>query len=372
MADYDLSVDFGGIRLKHPIIADSAGYAVSPAGFKRLLKAGASAVISKSTTWDPLPSYPRVWDRSPVPRCYWDDLSLPYPDSETMDGTEALLNPGHKRMAEFIKEVKPLAEKLDAHIIGSVAPRSAEEGADMAREFEKAGASAIHMDLVCSTAAGFRGRQKGDGYDHLGCWWSKGGPEVAAQAMKAVKDAVDIPVCPKAYFYQWAREKPEAIRMIEDTAKIDMVSINTYSIPNTMRIDIFRGKPLTYPKFDSLEIALVPLTIGNTYALAKATTKPILSAGGLTTAQNAIEVTMAGATAVGFCRSIYKDINVVQRAVEGIEAYMASQALESLDEIRGIALNHPSRFPDGLSVEHTEQILRIVEADKKQLSELRP
>ena len=276
-----------------------------------------------------------------------------------MDGTEALVNPGFRRMAEYIREVKPLAEELGAHLIGSFSPRSAQEASEMAREYEKAGASGIHLDLVCSTAAGFRGKQIGRDYDKLGKWWSVGGPERALEAMKAAKDAVDIPVCPKAYFFQWAREKPESIRMIEERTKVDGLSINTYSIPNTARIDIYRGKPVTYPRFDNLEEALVPLTVGNTLALAKVATRPILSAGGLTTAHNAIELTMAGAALLGFCRSIYKDIHVIEKAVEGIEAYMASQAIESLDEIRGIALNHPVRFPDGLSPEHEEQVVRM-------------
>jgi dihydroorotate dehydrogenase len=300
-----------------------------------------------------------MWDQSPIPRCYWDEVALPSEARTTMDGTEALINPGYKRMAEYIKEVKPLADKLDAHIIGSFSPRTIEEAGEMAREYEKAGASGIHMDLVCSTAAGFRGRQLGKNYDKLGKWWSQSGPEKAAEAMKAVTDAVDIPVCPKAYFYQWARENPEIIRRVEEVSNVDAISINTYSIPNTVRIDIYRGKPYTYPRFDNLQEALMPLTVGNTYALAKAATKPILTAGGITTAHDVIELTMAGATALGFCRSIYKDIHVIEKAVEGIEAYMASQAIESLDDIRGIALRHPVRFPDGLSPEHEEQVIRL-------------
>jgi len=104
---------------------------------------------------------------------------------------------------------------------------------------------------------------------------------------------------------------------------------------------------------------LMPLTVGNTYALAKATRRPVLTAGGITTAHDVIELTMAGATLLGFCRSIYKDIHVIEKALEGVEAYMASQAIESLDEIRGIALKYPLRFPDGLAPEHEEQVMHF-------------
>ena len=38
MAEYLLSVNFMALTLKGPFLADSAGYALSPAGLKRLLK----------------------------------------------------------------------------------------------------------------------------------------------------------------------------------------------------------------------------------------------------------------------------------------------------------------------------------------------
>ncbi|MHB2037420.1 MAG: beta/alpha barrel domain-containing protein [Nitrososphaerales archaeon] len=345
MADYDLSVNFMGLTLKGPFLADSAGYALSPAGLKRLLKAGYPAVITKSATWEALPTWPRPWDKSPRPRCYWD---------EGMDGSEALINPGFKRMAEYIKEVKPIADKLGAHIIGSFSPRTPEEGAIMAREYEKAGASAVHMDLVCSTAAGFRGKQHpGKGYDHLGKWWSENA-ERAMSAMKAAKEAIDIPLLPKSFYAKWAKEDPKTIRTIEETTKIDGISIHTSRIPDTVWIDIYRGKVFTYPKNPPPE-ALVPLALGNTMALAHAASKPILSAGGITNVQDIIAMTMAGATVVGVCRAIYRNVKLADELNDGIEAYMASQAIESLDDIRGIALKHPAKGPMGLALEYEEQ-----------------
>lgn len=349
MAEYDLSVKFMGLTLKGPYLADSAGYALSPAGLKRLLKAGFPAVITKSATIEPLPSWPRKWENSPRPRCYWDI---------GMDGSEALINPGYKRMAEYIKEVKPLAEKLNAHIIGSFSPRTPEEGATMAQEYEKAGASAIHMDLVCSTAAGFRGKQHpGKGFDHLGKWWSESA-ERAVTAMKAAKEAVDIPVMPKAFYAKWAQDDPKLIQMIEETANVDAVSIHTSRIPGTVYIDIYRGRGYTYPKNPPPE-ALVPLTLGNTVALAKVTKKPILSAGGITNTQDVIAMTMAGATVVGICREIYRHPDLATELNAGIESYMASQALESLDDIRGMALKHPFKGPMGLALEYEEQAVPL-------------
>ncbi|MBI2185010.1 MAG: hypothetical protein HYU39_08650 [Thaumarchaeota archaeon] len=358
MTDYDLSVDFAGLRLKNPLLADAAGYAVSPAGLRRLLKSGLGAVITKSSTGEALPAWPRRWEWSPRPRVYWDDVTLPYPHSKTMDGTEALINPGYKRMASYIKEVKPLADELDAYIIGSFSPRSEQEAAEIAREYEKAGASAIHMDLVCSTAASFRGRQHpSKGWEKLGNWWSET-PERAAGVMKAAKDAVDIPVVPKSFFLTWAKERPEAIKMIEETSRIDGLAVHTYSIPGCVWIDIFRGKPYAYPKYPSMD-AIVALTVGNTMNLAKVTKKPILTAGAISTVSDVIQLIMVGGTAIGLCRALYKDIHVVKQICDDLESYMASQTLESLDEIRGIALKYPLKGPSGLAPEYEDQAVPL-------------
>jgi dihydroorotate dehydrogenase len=353
MPEYDLSVDFMGIILKNPIVADSAGYALSPAGFRRLIKAGYGAVVTKSATWDAMPSWPRKWERSPRPRCYWD---------EGMDGTEALVNPGFRRIAQYIREVRELAERLGTHLIGSFSPRTPEEAGEMAREYERAGASAIHMDLVCPSASAFRGRQHpGKGYERLGQWWSET-PERAVEAMKAAKDAVDIPVAPKSFFVKWAKENPEIIQMIENKSKIDAYAIHTSRYPGCVWVDIYRGRPYTYPKNPPLE-AVVPLTVGNTMSLAKVTKKPILSAGGISTANDVIQMIMVGTTAVGICRAIYRDYKVIERIVEGLEAYMASQALEKLDEIRGVALQYPVRAPSGLALEHEAQAVPLEEQE---------
>ncbi|MGI0079165.1 MAG: hypothetical protein ACRECH_06035 [Nitrososphaerales archaeon] len=364
MTEYDLSVDFAGLKLKNPLIADSAGYSVSSAGLRRLLKAGFGAVVTKSCTYDPMPSWPRKWEKSPVPRVYWDDLSLRTLSGKTMDGTEALINPGYKRMAGHISETKALAQQLDSHIIGSFSPRTEEEAMEIAREFENAGASAIHMDLACSTAGAFRGRQHpGKNYERLGHWWAET-PERTSKIIKATKDAVDIPVVPKVIpFAVWARDNPSILRSIEDETNLDAFAIHTYTIPGCVWIDIFRGRPYSYPRLAILE-AVVPLSVGNTLSLARATKKPIFSSGGVSSCNEVVQMIMAGATAVGLCRAIYKDIKVGQSICDELESYMASQALESLDDIRGLALKHKTKSSTGLALEHEAQAIPLLEESK--------
>ncbi len=309
-----------------------------------------------------MPSWPRKWEDSPRPRCYWD---------EGMDGTEALVNPGFRRMAQYVREVNPIAQKLNAHIIGSFSPRTPEEASEMASEYEKAGASAIHMDLVCPSASPFRGRQHpGKGYERLGQWWSQS-PQKAAEAIKAAKDAVDIPVIPKALYVKFAKESPGGLEMIEKSTRVDALAIHTSRYTGGVWVDIYRGRPFPYPKNPPLE-SVVPLTVGNTMTLANATKKPILTAGGVTCLSDVIQLIMVGATAIGICRGIYRDYRLMEHLSEELEAYMASQAIESLDEIRGVALKFPIRAASGLALEHDEQAVPLESSERSAQQELTP
>lgn len=354
--EYDLSVNLSTIHLKNPIIADSAGYAVDVPGLRRLIRAGFGGVVTKSCTWDPMAGSPRKWGLSPIPRLYWDDVQEPTSDSEWMDATEALLNPGYKKMAEFIREVKPLAKENKTMVIGSIAGRSNEEAAEMAREFEKAGADAIHMDLTCSSASEYRGQQyPGQGYERLGIYWSETQDRMI-ELTKAVKDAVDLPVFPKALYSTWVRSAPESINSVEEKSKLDCIWTSRSRPPIGLAfIDIYRGRPVVYPRLIPLK-TIVHYTIGDVLAIAKVARKPMNSSGGVTSTRDVIELIMAGAQTVGVCSALYKDVNLIKEICIGLEQFMASQAIENLSDIRGVALQYVEDKPSRLWKEHREQL----------------
>ena len=346
--DEKLHVKLGELELKNPIIVESAGYIVDSWSMKRMIRTGAGAVITKSTTWHPQGGWPRRWEWSPRPRNYWNladgtMLTSAFPEDpghfSGMDGTEALLNPGYKRMARAIREAKPLAEEENCRIIGSFSPRSVEEGVQIAREFERAGASAIHMDLCCPSAKWFREKQlPGQGYEKLGCWWSEDTGRII-ELLKTVTDSVEIPVCPKPTFDEWIRAgQVENIKKLDQT-KADAYALMLYVVPDTVWIDVYRGKPVSPAVYVPLP-ALVPVTVGMMARLAKTTSKDVVVSGGVSTTNDVLSLLMVGASAVGVCRAFYKDIDVCKKICEGLEYYIVSQALNSISDIKGAALPH--------------------------------
>ena len=328
--DADLSVDLMGIRLKNPLVAEAAGYSVSDWGMKRLIKGGCGAVITKSTTWDPLGGYPRAWEGTPQPRCYWV-----YDDAKhTLDGTEALQNPGYRKMSEFIRNVKPYADQHEAHIIGSLSPRSPEEAATIAREFEKAGASAIHMDLICASAGPFRSLQyPGRGYEKLGRYWSQDA-ERLIEVIKATKDAIDIPLMPKTLV---ERHLPRPETIVEGYGKyLDGFAFDGHA--PAFDIDPYTAKPM-YSKVGGEHIRYA--TFRFTVEMAQLRTgKALLPSGGIHTAIDVVKLFMLGADAGGICTALYRDPNVALQICADLEDYMVRQALDNLQSIKGISLRY--------------------------------
>ncbi|MBI2183469.1 MAG: hypothetical protein HYU39_00770 [Thaumarchaeota archaeon] len=352
-----LKVKFLGLELKNPLVAEAAGYSVSDWGIKRLLKSGLAAVITKSTTWDPMGDWPRRWEATPQPRCYWvyDD------EKRTLDGTEALQNPGYKNMAKFIKECKPLADKLNAHIIGSLSARSPEEAATIAREFEKAGAAAIHMDLVCGSAGPFRNLQyPGMGYERLGSYWSQS-PERLHEVIKAVRDAVDIPLCPKTFAYRWVRSNPDAVPKVESTG-LDGHALQ--SAEPTLDVNLYTGRPV-YSKVSGQYCKFMTYYI--LADMARVAKKDLLPSGGIHGADDVVKCFMLGASAVGLCTALYRDIDCVQQICKDLESYMVDQTLDSLEQIKGYSLRFlpPKPAPMPLRAELEAQARELGKAFKK-------
>jgi len=321
----NLSIEAGGLALKNPIVVESAGYIVDGFGLRRLIKTGASAVVTKSNTL-------KRFEGGPAPRCYWyDDSKL------AMNGDEALLNPGYKYAAKYIKENKQFAREHDCHIIGSFSPRSPEEGATIAAELAAAGASALHMDLQCPTAGPFRNVEyPNENWDHLGSWWSED-PTRVRDVVKAVKAAVDIPVWPKPLIFRFAIH-PEAIETM-DSAKPDLYAFMAPGAPR-LYINILTGKPQPGPAAGRYRT-----NVRLTADLARLTKTNLLPSGGISNSKEAIEIIMAGAHLVGICTAVYRDMNSPQKFVDDLTDFMVLQQFTTLEEMRGIALKHMSPKP---------------------------
>jgi dihydroorotate dehydrogenase (NAD+) catalytic subunit len=333
----DLGVTIGELTFKNPVIVGSAGYAEDENGLRRFIRRGYAGVVTKSTSKEKLVG-------APPPRVFWYDKY----EKKWLDGQEAHRNPGIRRMAENVKTCTDMARKNNCHIIGSISCGSIEEAVFVATEFEKAGASAIEIDMTCPHVGDHLGAE----YGTRGFFWGNPKyPERAAELIKSVKAAIDIPL--------WPKMRPTTLFLIGETiskqTSPDAFPYNGSSFPNAplgLAIDVETGRPIFSGntllkirkgmKFTpyAIPFPLWPATILATALLKKKVNVPLVPSGGLTRGVDVLQAIIAGATAVEMCSAVYRDLDVVESVLREITWFMNKRGCTSIRELTGTALEH--------------------------------
>ena len=103
-----------------------------------------------------------------------------------------------------------------------------------------------------------------------------------------------------------------------------------------MKIDIDRRKFVLANKTGGMSgPAIHPVAVRMVYQTAQAVHIPIIGMGGIMTAADAIEMLLAGATAVSVGTANFVDPHTSEKIVEGIEAYMMKYGVEDINELVG-------------------------------------
>lgn len=110
--------------------------------------------------------------------------------------------------------------------------------------------------------------------------------------------------------------------------------VNTF---NALAIDVYQRKPV----FNNITAglsgpAIKPIALRMVYEVCKEVEVPVIGFGGITTALDAIEFIMAGATAVQVGTANFLKPDISMDIIDGIEEFMKDQGIKSLEEIRGI------------------------------------
>ena len=104
-----------------------------------------------------------------------------------------------------------------------------------------------------------------------------------------------------------------------------------------MKIDIHKRKFVLANKTGGMSgPAIKPIALRMVYQAAQVVDIPILAMGGITTAEDAIEFIMAGASMVSVGTANFYNPYASLEIVEGIEEYLQLNSISNIAEIRGI------------------------------------
>ena len=155
-------------------------------------------------------------------------------------------------------------------------------------------------------------------------------------ALKAAKAAVDVPVFMKMSPHPNIQEIAKAV---EDAGADALVLINSFG--PCMGIDIETGLPLMGSRegYGWLSgTAIRPLAVRCVYDAARIATIPIFGVGGIASGRDAVEMIMAGASAVQVCTAgILKGPGVYGKIAREIGAFLDSHGYADIAGIKGLA-----------------------------------
>ena len=299
----DLSVEVAGMKLRNPLILASGILGITPGTLKRVERAGAGAVTTKTITKEKKSGY-----GNPV------IVELEYGLLNAM----GLPNPG---VEYFLEEMKEMKKMLEIPLIVSIAGSTPDEYAYLAKIISHAGADAIELNLSCPHVEK-TGVEVGSD------------PDMVYDIVKNVKIASNKPILVK--LSAMTPSIVEIGKAAVDGGADGIVAINTI---RAMAIDIYARRPILSNKFGGLSgPAIKPIAVRCVYELYEAVRVPIIGVGGILNWQDAVEFILAGATAVEVGTAIaIRDLNIFREIKEGLIRYMIEEGFNSIKELIGIA-----------------------------------
>ncbi|MDO5844225.1 MAG: dihydroorotate dehydrogenase [Methanocorpusculum sp.] len=273
-----------GVSLKNHMLLAAGILGTTSASLSRMLSKGAGGVVTKSI--------------GPVPISGHKGPALIPVDAGLMNAM-GLPNPSK----EFVNEIANLPQE---NVVISIFGGTPKEFGEVASWFENA--SAFELNLSCPHAEGY-GASIGVN------------PRVVKECTEIVK-TYNKPV--------WVKLTPNVTdiktigKAAEDGGADAIVAINTVK---AMRISTELRRPVLGNKFGGLSgKAVFPIAVRSIYDLYDAVSIPIIGCGGIDSADNVIEMMMAGASAVEIGSAVYEDIDIFEKiaadlySADGIDA----------------------------------------------------
>ena len=300
-----LAIKLCGLALKNPLLLSSGILDLTAPLMKKAYENGAAAVITKGVGLKERQGHP----------------------NPTVIGTDKyLLNAvglSNPSIFKFKNEIKEL-EKVNIPVIVNIFAENAEKFAKTALKAQEYGADAVELNVSCPNITK---------EEMVGQIIGKN-PSLVEEITRQVKETVKIPVIIKL------TPNVDDIAMIAKAAEkggADAVSaINTIS---GMLINIEAKKPVLSNKFGGVSgPAIKPVAIASVYKIYEAVKIPIIGVGGITTGRDAIEMMMAGATAVAIGSAVYyRGIDVFRKIENEMLQWMKENKVKSVKEIVGAA-----------------------------------
>ncbi|MCI9381781.1 MAG: dihydroorotate dehydrogenase [Dorea sp.] len=296
----NMKVNIAGVEWKNPVTVASGtfGSGAEYADFVDIGRLG--AVTTKGVANVP-------WPGNPTPRV-----------AETYGGMMnaiGLQNPG---IELFCERDIPFLKQFDTKIIVNVCGKSAEDYCEVVERLADEDVDMLEINISCPNV-----KEGGIAFGQ--------NPKSAEDITRAVKKYAKQPVIMKL--------SPNVTDIAEMAKAVEAGGADAVSLINTltgMKIDIHRRTFALANQTGGVSgPAIHPIAVRMVYQTAQAVNLPIIGMGGIACAEDAIEMMLAGASAVSVGTANFHNPAVTMEIVEGIEEYLRQNHMNDVRELVG-------------------------------------
>ena len=293
-------VSIAGVELKNPITVASGtfGSGMEYDEFVDLNLLG--AVTTKGVAIVP-------WPGNPTPRV-----------AETYGGMMnaiGLQNPG---IDTFVKRDIPFLKEKDTKIIVNVCGKSTEDYLDVVERLGDEPVDLLEINVSCPNV-----KEGGIAFGQ--------DPKALYDITKAIKAKAKQPIIMKL--------SPNVTDITEMAKAAEAAGSDALSLINTltgMKIDVKRRTFAVANKTAGVSgPAIHPIAVRMVYQVANAVKLPIIGMGGVMNTEDALEMIMAGATAVAVGTANFHNPYATVEIIKGIEEYMQANGVDDINTLIG-------------------------------------
>ena len=298
----NLRVKLPGLDMKNPVIPASGtfGFGYEFAKFYDINILG--SMMLKGTTLEPRYG-------NPLPRIAEGPSGMLNAIGLQNPGVEAVVN-------EELEKLRPLyTDKVIANIGGNGIEDYAKT-AEIISKHDMVGA--LELNISCPNV-------------HCGGIQFGTDPNMAAEVTRAVKAVSEKPV--------YVKLSPNVTNIVEMAKAVEAAGADGITMINTMigmRFDLRTGKPIISNKTGGYSgPAIFPVALRMVYQVSQAVNIPVIGMGGIASGKDAIEMMIAGASAVAVgCQNLIDPYACV-KIIEEMNEILDSMGIEDINDIVG-------------------------------------
>ncbi len=297
----DLQVEIGSLTLKNPVLTASGtfGYGLEFEQFFDISVLG--GFCTKGLSLEPMAG------------------TAPGRIHETPAGMLNAIGLENVGVEGFIKEKLPRLEDCGCHIVANVLGKTLAEFETIARRLDPyPQVAALELNISCPNI-----KEGGIEFGH--------DPAMTSAVTSAVRDCTSKPL--------WVKLSPNVTDIRLFARACQDAGADAISLVNTfvgMSIDVNKRRPMLSNTTGGLSgPAIRPLAVRMVYEVSQVVSIPIIGIGGISTARDALEFLVAGASAVQIGTANFYNPTVAVEVIEGLADYCRRQEISDINEIVG-------------------------------------